>query len=391
MKTTLNSVKPGKLRVSIVEPSGLLYGSEFALLDILERLDRSRFLPDVILPKESPFTERLRAANIPFREMLLPMAHQTSKFRKALTYVNLARYWWRNRPDLVYVNQGGILRPVAAIARRLNLPILCQIQTLEDARWVSGMTGVHKQVFAFVCNSCFIRRETKVPEERLSLLYYGYKPKGLSGKRPAAPRRPLEIGLLGRICESKGHYLIVEVARQLKQANSTAYHFRFIGDAATPMERKRIQALVTAQGVQPWIEFRGYRTDIGAELAALDLLAIPSVAEPLGRIIFEAAEARLPVLVSDGGGLGEVSNYFGLGCSFRSGKADDFLCKLNEINARYDAVAQEFAVAADRMLTALDLREYVGVMEKILEGVAARQPTSLTWQGGKFGTKSNHP
>jgi glycosyltransferase involved in cell wall biosynthesis len=391
MKKTKDSDRPAQLRVSVVEPSGLLYGSELALLDILERLDRTRFVPEVILPKQAPFSERLRAENIPCRELLLPLAHHAPRLKKALTYAKLARHWWRNRPDLVYVNQGGILRPVAAIARRLNLPILCQIQTLEDARWVTNMRGEHPQVFAFVCNSRFIRAETRVPEERLSLLYQGYKPRGLYRKRAKHRRRALEIGLLGRICQSKGHYLLVEVAHQLKRMNSTEFHFRFIGDAATASERKQIQDLVMAQGLESWIEFRGYRTDIGAELAALDLLAIPSVAEPLGRVFFEAAEARVPVLISDSGGLAELSGVFRVGCSFKSGKGDDFLSKLHEIKARYDVVAQEFAVAAERMLGALDLGAYVGVMERMLEGVASRQPISLTWLGNEFGTNSRQP
>lgn len=374
------------IKLSIVEPSGLLYGSELALLDILERLDLSRFAPEVILPRYSPFSERLRAVNIPYQELLLPMAHQTAKFRKAWTYLKLAVHWRRHPPDLIYVNQGGILRPMAAIARHLNLPILCQVQTLEDARWVSGLPAVHQQVCTFVCNSRFIRDETKVPAERISLLYYGYKPKGLTSKSRVSPQHPLQIGLLGRICENKGHYLLLEIARRLKQANSCAFHFRFIGDAASAAELKRIQDLVTAQGLDDLIEFRGYRTDIRAELATLDLLAIPSLAEPLGRILFEAAEARLPVLVSDGGGLGEVARHFRVGCLFRSGSADDFLDKLNQVHARYESVAQEFAKAAERMLAALDLGEYVGVMEQLLTGAAARQAVSFTWLGAALET-----
>ena len=373
--------KRGELRISIVEPSGLLYGSELALLDILERLDRTRFAPEVILPGQSLFSERMRAANIPFQELLPPLAHQTGKFRKALAYVNLARHWWRHRPDVVYVNQGGILRPVAAIARRLNLPLLCQVQTLEDARWVSGMTSLHQQVSIFICNSNFIAAETKVPKDRLSMLYYGYKMKGLPVSRRRGDRQPLEVGLLGRISESKGHYLVLEAARRLKEASSTAYHFRFIGDAPAVTERKRIQDLVMAQGLEDMIEFRGYRTDIGTELAELDLMVIPSVAEPFGRIYCEAAEARLPVLVSDGGGLGELAKYFRAGLLFSSGNAADFLAKLTDLRANYETRRKEFDVAAGNMLAALDLTEYVKVMEKLLTQAAKRQPTALIWRG----------
>lgn len=380
---THKDIPKTKLHVGIVEPSGLAYGSELSLLDILARLDRSRFEPEVILPRSSPFSEKLRAANIPFRELLSPVAHQTGKLGRALDYVNLAQHWWRNRPDLVYVNQGGILRPIALIARGLNLPLICQVQTLEDARWVSSLTGAHKQVFAFVCNSKFIEAETKVPKDRVSMLYLGYKMKGLPSIKRRDEHGPLEVGLLGRICESKGHYLVVEAARRLKMANSTDYHFRFIGDAPTVPERKRIQDLVSTQELGQLIEFRGYKTDLGEELAALDLMVIPSLAEPFGRIYLEAAEARLPVLVSDGGGLGELARHFHAGALFSSGNVDDFLEKLTDIRANYESHRQEFALAAERMLASLDLDEYVKVIEGMLMQTALRQPSAVVWRGRK--------
>jgi glycosyltransferase involved in cell wall biosynthesis len=377
-------------RVSVVEPSGLLYGSELALLEILEALDRSRFSAEVVLPAGSPFSERLRAVGVPCLELLRPLAHRASGLKKLLTYCRLAEHWRRQRPDLIYVNQGGILRPIAAIAKRLKMPILCQVQTLEDARWVSSLAGTHAQVSAFVCNSRFVAEHTKVPAKRLCLVYQGYKPKGLRQMRPHATRRPLEVGLLGRICESKGHYLVAEAARRLKAVGPDDIHFRFIGDATTERERQRIHGLVESCGLQRMIEFRGYRSDIGAEFEALDLLIVPSLAEPLGRVFFEAAEARLPVLVSNQGGLGEVASFFGAGAQFESGNVDDFLQKLLQMAAEYETRWQEFNAAAERMLGQLKLAPYIKVIERILEGTAARQAVSTVWQGSPSEAEACH-
>ena len=378
------------MRVSVIEPSGQLYGSELALLDIVEALDRSRFSVEVVLPVGSSFSERLRASGVSVQELLRPMAHQASRLKKLLTYWRLADHWRRQRPDLVYVNQGGILRPIAAIARRFKLPVLCQVQTLADARWVGGLAVTHAQVSAFVCNSRFIAEHTKVPAERLCLVYQGYKPKGLRQMHPQAKNRPLEVGLLGRICESKGHYLVVEAARRLKASNSADFHFRFIGDADDEAERQRIRGLVESCELQQVIEFRGYRSDIGAEFGALDLLVVPSVGEALGRVFFEAAEARLPILGSDHAGLGEVSRFFRAGVQFQSGSVDDFLHKLQQMAAQYEATWQEFNSASGRMLAMLKLEPYIKVVEQILERAAARQPVSVVWQGGPSETEACH-
>jgi glycosyltransferase involved in cell wall biosynthesis len=379
------------MRVSVIEPSGQLYGSELALLDILEALDRSRFSVEVVLPVGSSFSERLGAMGAPVQELLRPMAHQASRLKKLLTYWRLADHWRRQRPDLVYVNQGGILRPIAAIARRFKLPVLCQVQTLADARWVGGLAGTHAQVSAFVCNSRFIAEHTKVPAERLCLVYQGYKPKGLRQMHPQTKNRRLEVGLLGRICESKGHYLIVEAARRLKASNSAEFHFRFIGDADNEAERQRIHGLVESCGLKEMIEFRGYRADIGSELTTLDLLAIPSVGEAMGRVFFEAAEARLPILGSDHAGLGEVSSFFGAGVRFQSGNVSDFIEKLQQMAAQYEATWQDFNAAAGRMLAMLKLERYIKVIEQILEGAAAGQPVSEVWLGSPSETEACHP
>lgn len=376
--------KRDRLLIGILEPAGMLYGSELALLDILEHLDRSRFLPEVVLPRRSAFTESLRKANIPFREALVPMAHQAGRIKKVPAYLRLALHWWRKRPDVVYVNQGGILRPAAAIARWLDLPLVCQIQTLEDARWVSSLSGIHHEVSSFVCNSHFMAAETKVPKDRLSMLYYGYRMKGLPVNKRRGVGKPLEVGLLGRICESKGHYLLVEVARRLKAANCSDFHFRFIGDAATSAGRDRIQNLVVSEGIGHLIEFRGYRTDIASELSALDLMAIPSIAEPFGRIYCEAVEARLPVLVSDGGGLGELVRHFRAGLLFASSDAGDFLEKLFEMRLHYAVHRSEFERAAEPLLSSLSMDSYVNVMAQLLESVALRQSVSVVWEGNRL-------
>ena len=136
------------------------------------------------------------------------------------------------------------------------------------------------------------------------------------------------------------------------------------------------------------IEFRGYQTDIAGELGALDLMVIPSIAEPFGRIFCEAAEARLPVLVSDGGGLGELAKHFRAGLLLLSGNADDFLAKLTDLRANYETHRQEFDVSAGNMLAALDLKEYVKIMEQLLTQAAKRQPSALIWRG-KAGSAQN--
>jgi glycosyltransferase involved in cell wall biosynthesis len=371
------------LRIDVVEPSGQLYGSELALLDILERLPAETFKCDVLLPRGAPFRARLREHGVPCVDLLPPALSSVSRFRKAFSYLKVARRWREHRPDLIYVNQGGILRPIALIARRLGIPLLCQIQTLEDARWVSSLTACHTQVSAFVCNSDFTAHHARVPAERRSTVYYGYRPKGLRRSQPLYTRHGdrFTVGLLGRIGGTKGHDLVVEAAGRLRRSGDMRFHFRFIGDAQDQQEHHRVAALLEHHQCRELIEFRGYREDIAAELAALDLLVIPSVAEPFGRILCEAAEAQIPVLLADSGGLGELSHRFRVGLRFSARNVDQFIEQLRFAERAYDRLRSDFRASAERLLNALDFSEYIDVMAALIRRAAAGGPVSVTWRG----------
>jgi len=102
----------GPIRMAVIDPSGNLYGSELALLDILTRLDPGAFALRVYLPVGAAFSARLADAGIPLEEMLLPRSHTQSRWRKLLTYLQLMGRLRQQRPDLLYVNDAGILRPM---------------------------------------------------------------------------------------------------------------------------------------------------------------------------------------------------------------------------------------------------------------------------------------
>jgi glycosyltransferase involved in cell wall biosynthesis len=373
------------VRFSVVEPSGNLYGSEFALLDLLGGLELDAFRAEVVLPRGAPLTARLREAGVPVLELLPAGGRRVLRWKKALSYWRLMTHWRRSRPDLVYINQAGILRPIAIIARRLRLPVLCQVQTVQDARWVAGLPSYHRHVSAFVCNSRFTAENACVPANRLCTVYQGYRRKGLCRKGSVQPRQPgrLEAGLLGRICQSKGHDLVVQAAQHLRHDQGVSWHFRFIGDAINGAELARVRSLVAEAGVADRVEFRGYQTDVAGELAQLDLLLIPSLADAFPRTLLEAAEAQVPVLLSEAEGLGEAARHFNIGVRFPGGELAEFVARLQFIGANYAAVRREFLTASERMLRALDFRAYVAVMEGLIQRAVAGDPVSINWLGAE--------
>ena len=379
------------MRVAVIEPSGRLYGSEYCLLDVIDGLPRNRFDWRVFLPRGRGLDELLLDRRIHCDFLIPGDLGQWSRWRKAGLYAALLQSLRRAGPALLYVNQAGSLRYAAMCARWLALPIVCQVQTLEDARWLSARPRLHRPVQAFVCNSQFIAAETSCDPKKKCVLYQGVSSERVSSarrhahqrreRRPAPGSQPGRvIGILGRIAVSKGHYLLLQAAERLRSV-LPGCRYVVIGEGLTSDDTEDFRAAVAASGLSPDFEFRGYRTDLAQELESVDLLVIPSLAEPLGRVLLDAAAFGVPVIVSDAGGLGEISNRFRVGVRFRSSDAGALARAVVHASENYAATCEAFWAASSAMLERLPLRSYLQRVEHILLAAADRRPVSETWLG----------
>jgi len=268
------------------------------------------------------------------------------------------------------------------ISALLRLPILCQVTTIGDARWISSLTGNDQRVMAYVCNSDFTAAQTRVPESSKCVVYNGYRPKGLFTPGISRPREPFRAGILGRICAMKGHHVVVEALELLRaRMPGLRWEVRFIGDTLTPEEWPPWMERIRQAGLGSVVVPRGYCQDIKGELAELDLLLIPSQGEAFGRILCEAAEASVPVLLADSGGLGELSHRFEIGERHAPGDAADLARQMIAIRANYGRVVERFNVGSQHLLGALDYDAYLAVIASAIRSVADWNRRSLRWYG----------
>jgi glycosyltransferase involved in cell wall biosynthesis len=179
------------------------------------------------------------------------------------------------------------------ICRVLRIPGVCQVQTLEDALWISRSGIGTENMQAFICNSDFIAERTRVPDERKCVLYQGISLAPVPVPRIHAATHPPTLGIIGRISESKGHYLTLQAVRLLRQ-RGIQVRIRVIGDGLTPEDTERFMAAVNVAGLADTFDFRGYCRDLRSEFSQISLLLIPSLAEPLGRVLYDAAALWRP-------------------------------------------------------------------------------------------------
>ena len=130
------------------------------------------------------------------------------------------------------------------------------------------------------------------------------------GDMPARTRRSsaqqITVGFLGRLDPLKGLHILVEAFRALP--GSIPMRLKIYGEASGAEHRRYEVALRERAKDDTRIEFLGRleRAQLPDALASFDVLAVPSQWLETGpMVVLEAAQAGVPVLGSDLGGIGE--------------------------------------------------------------------------------------
>jgi len=372
-----------KYKIAIIEPAGNLYGSEMVLQDILEYINHDKYEFLVYLPPGSPFKDKVNSLGIETIE-LLPISN-SGKVNKFIYYVKLLIHLWKHKYQLFFINQGGILRPLSIISKILRIPIVCEVSTLEDAKWVSTLSKQYIDVVTtFITNSLYIYNSLSIDSARKAMLYYGYKYKGLNGNLRSNTNRnksgQFKILLLGRISKSKGHFLLIEAAKKLKDEN---IQFIIAGDTDKGDTYREFTDLIKDYGLVQKFKLLGYQSNIGKVINEADIMVIPSVAEPFGRIFCEAAEAQIVTIVANSGGLGELSERFNFGVKFKPQNANDLATKIKEVIYSYESYYHECQKTSKDFLDALDIKTYADQIETILDSGIKGETKDIIWQGEK--------
>jgi glycosyltransferase involved in cell wall biosynthesis len=368
------------LSVTAVEPSGRLYGSEYCLLDIIHGIDRRCLSWTVITPHGRGFSNLLIEQGITCHNAIPDDLHHRTRLQKLAVYARLLWEVRRQRPHLLYINQAGMLKAGNAICRMLGIPGVCQVQTLEDALWISRSGVGAGNMQAFICNSDFIAERTRVPDERKCVLYQGISLAPVPVPRIHAATDPPTLGIIGRISESKGHYLTLQAVRLLRQ-RGIQVRIRVIGDGLTPEDTQRFMTAVNVAGLADTFDFRGYCRDLRTEFSQMRLLLIPSLAEPLGRVLYDAAHFGVPIIAADSGGLGEICRLYGVGVSFPAGNAEALASRIEASLNNLPEITSEFRARSARMVASLKMSSYLDAVQSILLRAADRQPVSIRWKG----------
>jgi glycosyltransferase involved in cell wall biosynthesis len=323
-----------RLRIVYVDHCARLSGAELALARLVGAL-RDSVDPYVLLGEDGPLVAMLREAGatvevLPFdragRELergrvtaaRVPVGSLVASTR----YVSrLARRIRHLAPDLVHTNslKAGVSGSLAA--RRARVPAVWHVHDRlagdylppSAARLLRAMLG--RLPAAVVANSA-ATRATLGPLGRRGLVIRVIgnviapadesrdAAADDSTRRPASPH-PLRVGIVGRIAPWKGQDRFLEAFAKAFAGGpqtATVVGAPLFGPGEDDFSA-RLARLAGRLGIAGRVEFRGFRDDVGAELARLDVLVHASVTpEPFGQVIVEGMATGVPVIATAAGG-----------------------------------------------------------------------------------------
>lgn len=316
------------MRVLIIEPSGNLWGSERALLDLI------RSQPDIDLavccPPGKPLCAELRKLKVRTYETLIDDLHRKSSVHKLIAAWAILRACLLFRPDIIYLNQAGVYKIAWPAAFLLALPIVAHVRIFEDCKYLArkrvgklrGIVAISKAVEEEVRKYGSL---DSVPVERL---YDAYLPVTQEKTTPSTKIRNRVI-FLGRLVPIKGCHILIEASLLVEKylrlalekiATESDLNIRndnrkgscsevicvIVGEGAEEYTSD-LRNTANASSNATRIEWKGFQRDVTSAMEACSVLVCPSYREPLGRVIFEAWDAGvLPIAFAGSGGAAEV-------------------------------------------------------------------------------------
>jgi len=292
------------MRVLVIEPAGQLWGSERALLDMVESVADVEFA--VCCPPDGPLLQELFKRGIRALPYFIAELHRKPRWRRLVAAFGVLRAIIAFRPDVLHVNQAGAYRVALSAARLLRIPVVCHVRLFEDASYLAARYPNPGRLKSIIAISSAIAEEIATFPALASIpvhkIYDAYQPVNLP--EASGQRKQNLIVCAGRIAAVKGQEVLLSaLAHSVTFPLGTECVIAGNGEISYVAQLKQ----KAPENENVAIKWLGFIEDIFSVLRSAGVLACPSHREPLGRVVFEAWNAgAVPVVFAGAGGSAEI-------------------------------------------------------------------------------------
>ena len=319
-----------------IHPSNELYGSDRALLGLVQGLDKKKYAPYIMVANDLPYerllTDQLENIDIPYLEFKLgvlrrkyqnPRGLGLFSYHTLLSARQIAAFCRANHVRLIHSNSTAVFSGGLA-AKWLGIPHIWHVrEIITQPVWLSHIIAhiLHRYADLIVAVSGPTRDHLLAVnseiQDKIIVINDGIDPgpfvnisrqqvKPLRGQWGASDTTTV-VGMVGRYSSWKGQdYLLDAAAAILNGRNST--QFVFVG-GHVPGEEWRVDKLqkkVKELGLSKHIFINGFRFDVPEIMAAFDVFVLPSTRpDPFPNVVLEAMASGKPVIATAHGGPAE--------------------------------------------------------------------------------------
>lgn len=302
------------LPVLFVQTSMPVGGAETLLVNLVRRMDRRRFAPEVVCLKErGPLGEALAREGFPVHHGLLAGKYDLRVLPRLIALMRTRRIG-----AVVTVGAGDKMFWGRLAARLAGVPVVAS--ALHSTGWPDGVGRLNRlltnQTDAFIAvaepHGRFLVEFERFPAAKVRVIPNGVDTDRFTpAPRSAAlreelgfgPTTPL-VGILAALRPEKNHELFLAMADRVRREVPEA-RFVVIGDGP---ERANIERIAKERGLidpqspeRSAVRLLGNRDDVPTLLAELDVLTLTSHNEANPVSILEAMSCGVPVVATDVG------------------------------------------------------------------------------------------
>lgn len=278
--------------------------------------------------------------------------------------------------DLIHAHDWLVGDAAIALKHTFKLPIVATIHATEYGRY-NGIHNVRQQYIngkekllaheawrVIVCSQYMrdeIQRVFQTPADKIDVVYNGIRPEKkhhgnqfdrIKFRRRFANDKEKIIYYVGRMTYEKGVSVLLDAAPKIIAKMGHTVKFIIIGGGNT----NRLKHQARSLGIWEQCYFTGFMSDADLDKfqTIADCAVFPSLYEPFGIVALESFAARVPVVVSDTGGLPEVVQHNYTGIVTRANDSDSLTWGILEVlrnpvhsqylvNNAYKSIAERFS------------------------------------------------
>lgn len=379
-----------KKTILFVHQSSDLYGSDKALLFLVQKLNKNLFTPIVVLPRKGPLLNELIKHNV--FVIITPVLNIHKKmfnFKELFLFpINLIKSIFKlnkelknNKIDIVQSNTVVVILGFV-YAKLKGVKHFWHIhEVLESPKIAVTIFSWLVKTFSdltifnsIATKESFCNEQSKIREKSI-VIYNGLerKEKIISNLENQELRKTLlfkdndiVLGLVGRINENKGHITLLKSFREIEKKEPNA-KLLFIGSVVCGKEYllKDVKDKIKEFGLEKKVTILSFQKDIWRFWDIIDIALVPSIiSESFGLVALEAMLSYKPVIASDLGALKEVVKENETGLLFNV-KKEESLNKAITLLVENKALRIKYGEAgflrAKKLFT---LEEYINQFEK---------------------------